>query len=178
MKHIAVAVTNDLLTDQRVDRTCQTLLEAGYRVTLIGRRLRRSAPLQERPYDTYRMRLTFKRTALFYLEYNFRLWLRLLRLHPDAVWANDTDTLAACTLAAHMMRRPLLFDAHELFPEVPELTGRPGVQAVWRMVERRCLPHVKAAYTVCQSVADEYGSRYGVNTNNRGLVPDKIRKSA
>jgi len=162
MKHIAVAVTNDLMTDQRVDRTCRTLTEAGYAVTLIGRRLPTSKPLPERKYRTQRMRLLFIRSAFFYLEYNFRLLLRLLRLRPDAVWANDTDTLAACTLAARMLRKPLLFDAHELFTEVPELIGRPGVQAVWRWVERTCLPHVAVGYTVCQSVAKEYRRRYGV----------------
>lgn len=163
MKHIAVAVTNDLMTDQRVDRTCRTLTEAGYAVTLVGRELPESAPLAERCYTTMRMRLLFRRSALFYLEYNFRLWLRLLRLRPDAIWANDTDTLAACTLAARMLRRPLLFDAHELFPEVPELIGRPGVKAVWEWIERICLPHVEVAYTVCQSVAEEYRKRYGVD---------------
>ena len=169
MKHIAVAVTNDLMTDQRVDRTCRTLTAAGYAVTLIGRRVPDSPvsgltikSLPERVYRTQRMRLVFRRSAFFYLEYNFRLWLRLLRLRPDAIWANDTDTLAACTLAASMLRRPLLFDAHELFTEVPELMGRHRVQAVWRWVERTCLPHVTVAYPVCQSVAEEYMRRYGV----------------
>ena len=162
MKHIAVAVTNDLLTDQRVDRTCRTLVEAGYGVTLVGRRLKTSPPLQEREYGTHRMRLVFNRSALFYLEYNFRLFMRLLRMRPDAVWSNDTDTLLACTAAARLLRRPLVFDAHELFPEVPELVGRPRVKAVWQWIERKCLPHVRVAYTVCQSVAEEYRRRYGV----------------
>lgn len=162
MKHIAVAVTNDLMTDQRVDRTCRTLVEAGYRVTLVGRRLRSSLPLKERRYETIRMRLLFSRSALFYLEYNFRLWLRLLRMRPDAVWANDTDTLLACTLAARMLRRTLLFDAHELFPNVPELVGRPFVQSVWRWIEKCCIPYIKLSFTVCQSVAEEYHRRYGV----------------
>lgn len=161
-KHIAVAVTNDLLTDQRVDRTCRTLAEAGYRVTLVGRRFRNSRTLPEREYQTNRMQLIFTKSALFYFEYNFRLFLRLLRLRPDAVWANDTDTLLACTLAARLLRRPLIFDAHELFPEVPELVGRPRVKAVWQWIEKKCLPHVKVAYTVCQSVAEEYQRRYGV----------------
>ena len=37
------------------------------------------------------------------------------------------------------------------------------MQAVWRKVERVCLPRVDAAFTVCQSVADVYHSRYGIN---------------
>ena len=161
-RHIVVAVTNDLVTDQRVDRTCRTLVEAGYRVTLVGRRLPESPSLAERPYRMERMKLLFRRSAMFYAEYNLRLWLRLLRLRPDACWANDTDTLLASTLAARMLRCPLLFDAHELFPDVPELVDKPRVRSVWRWVEKRCLPRVTAAFTVCQSVAEEYKKRYGV----------------
>ncbi len=156
-------MTNDLVTDQRVARTCHALVEAGYRVTLIGRRLRHSPALKQMTCETIRMRLLFKRSALFYAEYNLRLWLLLLRLRPDAVWANDTDTLAACTLASRMMAKPLIFDAHELFPEVPELVNRPRIRAVWQWIERVCLPHVRVAYTVCQSVADEYKRRYGIS---------------
>ena len=33
MKRIILAVTNDVVTDQRVDRTCRTLTQAGYSVT-------------------------------------------------------------------------------------------------------------------------------------------------
>ena len=172
MKRIILAVTNDLTTDQRVDRTCRALTEEGWEVTLVGRKLRNSLPLESRPYSTHRMRLVFRRSALFYAEYNLRLFLLLLFSRADCFYANDTDTLLASTLAARLRRKPLLFDAHELFPDVPELQGRPRVQAVWRWVERRCLPHVSGAFTVCQSVADEYRSRYGIEMTVVRNVPD------
>ena len=161
-RRIVMAVTNDLVTDQRVDRNCKTLLLAGYDVTLVGRRLPESPALQPRGYRTVRMRLMFRRSALFYAEYNVRLLVRLLTLRADAFYANDTDTLLACTWAARLRGKRLLFDAHELFPEVPELVDKPKVRSVWEWVERTCLPRVDAAMTVCQSVAEEYGRRYGV----------------
>lgn len=172
-KHIVLAVTNDLLTDQRVDRTCSALTEAGYAVTLVGRRLPQSAPLPERKYGTRRMRLLFKRSALFYAEYNLRLFLKLLCSQADAFFANDTDTLLACCCAARVRRKKLVFDAHELFPDVPELANSPSVRRVWKAIERHCIPHVDAAFTVCQSVADEYERRYGVKMSvvrNLGAV--------
>ncbi len=161
-KRIILAVTNDLATDQRVDRTCTSLAEEGYEVVLVGRRLPESPELDSRPYSTQRMRLLFRRSALFYAEYNVRLFLKLLFSSADAFFANDTDTLLACSLAATLRGKQLFFDAHELFPEVPELVDKPCVKAVWEKIERRCLPHVDAAFTVCQNVADEYYKRYGV----------------
>ncbi len=172
--HIIVAVTNDLVTDQRVDRTCRALAADGWRVTLVGRRLPHSPELAPRGYAVHRMRLLFRRSAAFYAEYNIRLFLLLLFSRADAVFSNDTDTLAACCLAARLRCKPLYYDAHELFPDVPELQGRPRVQNVWKWIERKTLPHVTQAFTVSQSVADEYRRRYGIDMTVIRNVPDRI----
>ena len=170
-----MAVTNDLLTDQRVDRSCRALSEAGYEVTLVGRRLPESVALEARPYRCIRMRLLFRRSAWFYAEYNLRLLLRLLVMKADAYYANDSDTLLACCWAARLKRKKLLFDAHELFPDVPELVDKPKVRCVWQRVERTCLPRVSAAFTVSQSVAEEYRRRYGVEMAVVRNLPEKLR---
>ena len=81
-RRIVVAVTNDIVTDQRVARTCDALVEDGHSVMLIGRLLPDSKPLS-RPYRVCRMRLLFRRSALFYAEYNIRLFLRLVTAKAD-----------------------------------------------------------------------------------------------
>lgn len=172
-----MAVTNDLVTDQRVHRSCTALAEAGYKVTLVGRLLPDSQPIH-RPYRTERMRLLFKKKAVFYAEYNFRLFLRLFFAKADAFYANDTDTLMACFLAARLRRKPLFFDAHEMFPEVPELVGRPRVKRFWERIEEAILPQIAkrddmAAATVCQSIADIYRERYGLKMAVVRNVPMK-----
>ena len=172
--HIIVAVTNDLVTDQRVDRTCRALAADGWRVTLVGRRLPHSPELAPRGYAVRRMRLLFRRSAAFYAEYNIRLFLLLLFSRADALFSNDTDTLAACCLAARLRCKPLYYDAHELFPDVPELQGRPRVQNVWKWIERKALPHVTQAFTVSQSVADEYCRRYGIDMTVVRNVPERM----
>ena len=174
-RRIIMAVTNDLLTDQRVDRSCRALSEAGYEVTLVGRRLPESVALEARPYRCIRMRLLFRRSAWFYAEYNLRLLLRLLVMKADAYYANDSDTLLACCWAARLKRKKLLFDAHELFPDVPELVDKPKVRCVWQRVERTCLPRVSAAFTVSQSVAEKYRRRYGVEMAVVRNLPEKLR---
>jgi len=144
---VVMAVTNDLLTDRRVMRHAETLREAGCEVVCIGKR---------------ELGVKARRGWRFYAEYNVRLMLRLLRSRADIVWANDTDTLAACTLAAKLKGKKLVMDAHELFPEVPELIGRERVKRVWEWIERMMMPRCDALLTVCQSIADYYKERYGV----------------
>lgn len=143
---IVMAVTNDLVTDRRVARHCAALREAGYEVTAIGRM----------------QHMLFHRGAGFYAEYNVRLLLRLLMMRTDIVWANDTDTLPACRVAARLKGCRLVMDQHELFPEVPELVGRERVKRVWEWFERRMMPKADVLFTVCQSIADYYKELYGV----------------
>ena len=159
--HIQMAVINDLVTDQRVHRSCMALTGAGYDVTLIGRKLPESLPVN-RPYETVRMRLLFRKSVFFYAEYNIRLFFKFLFSHADLFYANDTDTLLACFLAAKLKGKPVFFDAHELFPEVPELLHHRFVRRFWETLERMLIPRVDGAVTVCQSIAGYYQGRYGV----------------
>ena len=158
---IVVAVTDDLLTDQRVLRTCDAMHSVGYDVRLVGRSWPDGRPLAK-PYRSVKMRLLFRRSALFYAEYNVRLFLKLLLARADAFYANDTDTLLAVGLAARLRRKPFVFDGHELFPDVSELDGKRFIQGAWRAIERRFIPSAAARITVNQSLADEYRRRYGV----------------
>ncbi|MDR3219550.1 MAG: glycosyltransferase [Dysgonamonadaceae bacterium] len=159
---ITVSVTNDLVTDQRVHKVCTTLSQNGYDVKLVGRRFKDSKPLL-RSYQTFRMRLLFNRSAFFYAEYNIRLFFYLLFAKTDIYLSNDTDTLPANYLAAKIRHKPMVFDAHEMFPEVPEVTGRKFVKAIWTSIEDRIFPQLKNTYTVCRSIADIYNRKYGIN---------------
>jgi len=88
-KRIIVSVTNDLSTDQRVDKVCKFLVSQGYSVLLVGRIRKNSLPLKERTYKTKRMRLLFDKRALFYVEFNFRLFLFLVFRRTAILVSND-----------------------------------------------------------------------------------------
>lgn len=168
---ILVAVTNDLSTDQRVDKSCMSLLGAGHEVRVFCRSLVNSMPLH-RPYQHERMELIFVKGPLFYLEYNFRLLLKLLRTPGDIILANDLDTLLGCYLASVVKDIPLIYDSHEYFTEVPELEGRWAKKA-WLRLETWIFPKLKYVYTVNKSIAQIYEKTYGVNVGVLRNVPHR-----
>lgn len=161
-KRIIVSVTNDLVSDNRVHKVCTSLEKMGFGVLLVGRKLPNSLSV-DRNYQTKRFLLLFKTGAFFYAEYNFRLFLFLLFTKVDVLLANDLDALSANFLAAKIRGKDLVYDSHEYFTEVPELIERPKVQNIWEGLEKRMVPKLKHAYTVCDSIAQVYTKKYGVN---------------
>ncbi|MDX1446255.1 glycosyltransferase [Lishizhenia sp.] len=159
-KKAIVSVTNDLYTDQRVHKVATFLHENGYDVTLVGRLLPNSKELH-RDYKTHRMKLTFNKGALFYANYNLRLFFFLLFHKADLLLSNDLDTLLANFMAKQFKRKcELVYDSHEYYTEVPELVSRPKVKAVWEAIEGFIFPKLQRIYTVNQSIADKYNKKY------------------
>lgn len=159
-KHITFTVTNDLSYDQRMMRICSTLAEHGYQITLIGRRLKHSKILGSTNYSQKRIRCFFNRGFLFYAEYNIRLFFVLLFTRVDIYGAIDLDTIAPNCLVAIIKSRPFVYDAHEFFTEVPEVTNRSMIKATWDMVGKLCIPQAKLCYTVSESLAEQLSMLY------------------
>ena len=172
MKIIIVSVTNDLTTDQRVHRICTTLTSLNYDVLLVGRKLKNSLPIT-RTYKTKRFHLLFQKGFLFYAEYNIRLLLFLIFKQKTILLSNDIDTLIPNYLVSKLFRIPLVFDSHELFSEVPELTNRPFIKSIWRKIEDFLIPKIKNKYTVCGSIAEYYKSIYNTSFDVIRNVPIK-----
>lgn len=163
MKRISFTVINDLSCDQRMMRICTSLSNAGYRVTLIGRELKSSVPLISRAYKQVRLKCFFVKGKLFYTEYNIRLFFYLLFNHFEIYCGIDLDTIVANHLVAKLKCKPCVYDAHEYFPGVAEVVGRPVVKMAWTMVEKFIVPRVKYCYTVNQSIAELFKEKYNVD---------------
>ncbi|MBN2487354.1 MAG: glycosyltransferase [Bacteroidales bacterium] len=163
MIRIVLAVTNDVVTDNRIHKIAGTLQTNGYDVTVAGFLLKNSTPLAERLYKVKRFRLCFRKTALFYANYNIKLFFFLLRKRFDIIVANDIDTLAACWLAGIITKKVLVFDSHELFTGLPELENRPFIRKVWLMIERLIVPKIRFGYTVSSPIVEYYRKNYNKN---------------
>lgn len=162
MQKIIVSVINDLSTDQRVDKVCNSLLKMGYEVLLVGRKYKNSLPILK-PYKTKRLKLVFNSGFLFYAEYNFRLFFFLLFSKKDILLANDLDTLMSNFLVSKIQQKKIVYDSHELFTEIPELINRQKIKNIWLIIERWIFPKLKNVYTVNHSIAKFYSKKYGVN---------------
>ena len=161
LKKIVFTVTNDLTYDQRMDRICTSLCNNGYDVTLIGFLKKRSVKVESKPFKQIRFSLLFVRGKMFYLEYNFRLFWHLMFKKYDIYCGIDLDTLVPVYLNAILKRKPIVYDAHEYYTELPEIIDRPGIKKIWLFIERWLLPKIKYNYTVGFTIAETLNKKYG-----------------
>ena len=184
MNRAIVSVTNDLVTDQRVNKSCLALQKTGYEVLLVGRKQRKSPPMDKRPYASHRMKLLFEKGPLFYAEYNIRLFFFLLFHRANLLLSNDLDTILPNYFISRLKGQKLIFDSHEYYTETPELVNRPRVQRVWKRIEGFTVPKLGKMITVCDSIADLFREKYGVevqvirNIPPRKALPPKGDKTA
>ena len=169
-----VSVINDLVTDRRVHKTCTLLREQGFDVTLAGRELKNSLPLDERPYKTHRMKLWFEKGVLFYTEFTIRLFFFLKKNKANLLVANDLDTLWPNNYFSKRRKIPLVYDSHEIFCEVPELQETSLKKRIWEGLEKRIVPKLKYCITVNQSIANWFKEKYKVDFKVVRNIPDKI----
>ena len=160
---IIFTVTTDLSYDQRMIRICTSLVNAGYQVTLIGRKLNSSIPLTDQPFKQKRINCIFEKGKLFYAEYNIRLFFFLLFKKMDCIGAIDLDTIFPGYFISKIKKTKRVYDAHELFCEMKEIVTRPAIYKTWKRIERYTVPKFKHGYTVNQPIANEFKKMYGVD---------------
>lgn len=177
-KRVYMTVSSDLATDNRVHRSCTVLEELGFQVYLIGRQKKSSPQMPERTYSVRRIKLFFEKGALFYANLNLRLFFILLFHQYEYIFANDLDTLPAAYLVSRVKRKPILYDSHELFTEVPELTSRPTIQKIWLSFEKHILPQLKEIITVNASIASIFKNKYKLEVSVVRNVPQKLESIA
>ena len=161
---------------------CETLTKNNFNITLVGRQLQHSLNIN-RPYKTVRFKLIFNKGALFYMEYNLRLFFFLLCRRFDIYHSNDLDTLLPMWLTSFIFNKKLVYDSHEYFLGVPEIQNRYFVKKVWSSIESFIFPKLKYVFTVNESISDLYFKDYKVRPlvirnlpNKSSLIKVKTKK--
>lgn len=163
MKRLVFCVTNDLNFDQRMNRCCTALQEAGYKVLLVGRSKKNSSNLINQKFEQHRLNCWFEKGKLFYIEYNIRLFFFLIFAKADAFVAIDLDTVLPVYLASRIRDKKRVYDAHELFCEMKEIVTRPAIYKFWKNIEQWMIPKFPLGYTVNQPIADWFKQAYKVD---------------
>lgn len=163
MKRLVFTVTTDLTYDQRMIRICTSLANAGYHVTLVGRKRKKSIPLTPENFHQKRLSCVIENGKAFYIEFNLRLFFFLLFKKADLICAIDLDTIIPCYFISKLRSIKRVYDAHELFCEMKEVVSRPAIYKIWKRIERFTVPKFKYGYTVNQFISDEFRKMYGSN---------------
>jgi glycosyltransferase involved in cell wall biosynthesis len=158
---IVFTVSNDLNYDQRMIRVCNTLQHAGYDCLLVGRVKHESIQLKKTDYLQKRINCIFQKGKWFYIEFNIRLLLYLVFSKWDAVCSIDLDTAIPGVWACKLKKQKHIFDAHELFTDVPEVARRPKIRSMWLRVQAYVFRNTGMAYTVGSELASWFQKEYG-----------------
>ena len=168
---IYCTVTNDLTYDQRMIRICSSLVAAGYSVTLVGRKMKKSVALSNRPFRQKRLDCFFNKGKLFYAEFNLRLFFFLLFKRMDCICVIDLDTILPGYFISKLRGIKKAYDAHELFCEMKEVVTRPAVYRAWKKIEKITVPVFKHGYTVNEEISNEFKRMYAVKYEVIRSVP-------
>jgi len=169
-KRIIVSVISDLVTDQRVQKECNTFLKLGYEVLLIGRKSKNNFGLDKLPYKVVRLKNFFKGGPQMYLMFNAQLFFYLLFKKADILWANDLDTLLPNFLIARIKKIKLVYDSHEYFTMS---VYKPASRKIWQRLENFLFPNLKNVITVNDSIKKVYEEKYKVPVTVIRNVPYK-----
>lgn len=162
-KTIIVGMTGHLATDQRMRRIGHTLHGIGFDVQVFYRHYFKFEPKDidsGYAFKTVALKSLFRSGMLFYAWYNLILFFRVLFCRCNYLYAVDSDTLPAFIALSVLKGKPLIFDSHEYFAEVPELQRSPLKKKIWHWVTRLGTARSKHRITVSESLAEELGRRY------------------
>lgn len=170
---VLMSVLNDLYTDPRLDKMCNTLTDMGFDVLLMGCKYKDSPSLSERRYQTRRLRMVARKGPLFFAEFNLKLFFYLLFKRCDIVVANDLDTLLPNFLISRLRKKEIVYDSHEYYCNMVHVISRPKVRKVWHAIEKFCFPKLRHVITVSPSIANAYKEEYGVDVKVVRNIPPK-----
>lgn len=181
-RHITMLVWNTFLNDARVRNEAESLVRAGYRVTVhalhapgitaksevVGSGIQverlggRQGKRQLRPGASglaSQSRFASLGIAAARLTTHLALLRALVRCKPDAIHAHDVNVLPTAWLAARIAGVPLVYDAHEIS------THREGYKAFRGLVgwlEKKIMPRAAGTITTTDARAKFFARAYRI----------------
>jgi len=178
-KIISVIMTSNLAYDQRMQRILRCLYYEGYHLKVFSRKTAdRSYHFSPEngnakiAYEENYVPTFFQRSWLFYAEYNFRLFFKLLISRQNIIYAVDADTLMAVLCVRWLKGTKFIYDAHEFFEQSPEITGKKWIQKTWQVITIAGCRFSSLRITVGNMLADLLKKRYNKDFTVIRNIPD------
>ncbi len=96
-----------------------------------------------------------------YFEFVVKSFALAFNSKADIYEAHDLPTLLPTFLAAKLRQKPLVYRAHELYPEI---TAKLRFAALWKWIERRFVPKVQLVVTPEKNRSEIYLREYGATS--------------
>jgi len=169
-------LTNAYDPDPRVRQEALALIAMGCRVRLLAWDRDLKAPAKECPegVEVERVFLPSKHgrgasQLFFYTRLYFKMLWRGLRTRFDAVHCHDLDTLPLGFLLGKLKRKPIVYDAHESFPDMLEGSVPHAVQSSLVLLENFLIRRIDLLITVGEKLRRHFmerGARRSVVVGN------------
>jgi glycosyltransferase involved in cell wall biosynthesis len=161
--HIAMLLSNPFRPDPRVHKEARSLVEAGYKVTVICwdrlGEITANDVIDGISIRRVSVRSAYKAGArqMFYLP---RFWQQALKalqaLRPDVIHCHDLETTPAGYWYARKHRLPWIFDAHECYPEQTRLHTNAVIYYLLLWLERWMAKRATFILTVGNLLAERF----------------------
>ena len=182
---VLMLLTNAYDPDPRVRQEALSLLGMGYRIRLLAWDRELKSPAYEcmEGVEVERVFLPSRHgrgtTQLFFYAW---LYLKMLwrgwRTRFDIVHCHDLDTLPLGFILGKLKRRPIIYDAHESFPDMLEGNIHPMVQRFLVRLENFLIRRVDLLITVGEKLRRHFaerGARHSVVVGNWKRLKDYAR---
>jgi glycosyltransferase involved in cell wall biosynthesis/SAM-dependent methyltransferase len=173
-KHLVV-LTPDVKIDRRTVQMCQSLINnMGIRCTIIAAldekddfvtdalKVKRINPKIAKKYKKFRLKwrdnIQVDLEDFYWLHYQY-LYMAMQE-DADYIMCCDLPVLPAATYASKMKDIPLIYDAHELYPE--QAIFDKSKREFYFKVEKEFIQYPNLVITVNKSIAKEMANRYNI----------------
>jgi glycosyltransferase involved in cell wall biosynthesis len=161
-REVLLPIITDLGTDRRCFKMARSLKKMGYTpVVLCDKPHTRPGPAWEgynvKILSRYSHRERFMRT---FIEYLFRLAVYLVFTRSMFWIVEDCPPLFLVALLGRLRKRTVIYDAHEIFTESPELENRPVKKRFWSLWQNSGIRLVNKIIAVSPDFIEYFRSRF------------------
>jgi len=168
---ILMLLTNAYDPDPRVRQECRALISMGCGVRLLAWDRDLKSPKSE-CREGMEIERVFLSSAhgrgtvqlFFYAWLYVKMLWRGWRSHFDAVHCHDLDTLPLGFVLGKLKRKPIIYDAHESFPDMLEGSVHPLVQRALVRLENFLIRRVDLLITVGEKLRRHFAERGAIHS--------------